>query len=547
MVEQPADLILTGAKAAGGGAASPTPTAIAVARGRIARVGREEDLKELRGPHTELISLPGRAVLPGFQDAHCHPPQSGRVRLRVNLEDVHDLDGYRRIISAYATEHPGEPWILGGGWSMDVFPGGTPRKEDLDAIVPDRPVFLMNRDVHGAWVNSRALRVAGITRETPDPWDGRIERDPQTDEPSGTLHEGAAYSFTRFMPPVAQGEWEAAILEAQAYLHSFGIVGWQDAWVLPETLRAYRSLVERGALTAHVVCGLWWDRHRGRDQIVDLQEQREWGTVGDLRATTVKIMADGVPENHTAALLDPYVDLDGKPTDECGISFVDREELLYAVEGLDRAGFQVHIHAIGDRAIRHSLDAIEAAQRANGRLDARHHIAHLQVIHPDDVPRFAALGVIATVQPLWACMEPQMEQLTMPFLGPERSSWQYPFGDLHRTGATIAFGSDWAVSSPNPFLEMEVAVTRVDPEARGNEPFLPEQRLDPHTALTAFTIGSATVNGNEARTGSIDVGKDADLIVVDRDPFSEDAGPIGDTVVELTMVGGKVVFDRWRN
>jgi predicted amidohydrolase YtcJ len=279
------------------------------------------------------------------------------------------------------------------------------------------------------------------------------------------------------------------------------------------------------------------------DQIADLQEQREWGTIGDLRATTVKIMADGVPENHTAAMSDPYFDEHGDPTQERGISFVEREALLDAVERLDRVGFQVHIHAIGDRAIRDALDAIEGAQLANGRRDARHHIAHLQVVRPDDIPRFARLGVIANVQPLWACMEPQMEELTMPFLGPERSSWQYPFGDLHRSGAPLAFGSDWAVSSPNPFLEMEVAVTRVDPGARDHEPFLPEQRLDVETAFRAFTIGSAMLNRNETRTGSIEVGKDADLIVADRDPFSPEAGPIGDTVVELTMVGGRAVFD----
>jgi predicted amidohydrolase YtcJ len=539
-----ADIILTGATVGPGGSARPGANTVAIVRGRIVFVGREEDVKELRGPRTEVISLPGRTILPGIQDAHCHPPQSGRLRLRVNLEDAHDLNGYRRIIHDYAAAHPEQLWILGGGWSMDVFPGGAPRKEDLDALVPDRPVFLMNRDMHGAWVNGRALEVAQITLETPDPWDGRIERDPSTGEPSGTLHEGAAYSFTQHLPPVSQEEWEDAILEAQAYLHSFGIVGWQDAWVLPETLRAYRSLAEEGALTARVVAALWWDRYRQEDQIPELQEQREWGTMGNLRATTVKIMADGVPENHTAAMLEPYFGRRGELTDNTGISFIERQALVSAVKLLDREEFQVHIHAIGDRAIRDALDAIEAAQLANGRRDARHHIAHLQVIHPDDIPRFAQLGVIANVQPLWACMEPQMEELTIPVLGPERSSRQYPFGDLDRSGATIAFGSDWAVSSPDPFLEMEVAVTRIDPEARDNEPFLPEQRLDLQAALNAFTIGSALVNGNETRTGSIEVGKDANLIVVDRDPFAKDAGPIGDIVVELSMVAGNVVFAR---
>jgi predicted amidohydrolase YtcJ len=539
-----ADLIIAGAIFTGN-VDAPLADAMAIRGSSIVRLGTDADVREVIGPGTDVLRVDG-LVVPGFQDAHCHPPQSGRIRLRVNLEDGHDLDEYRRIIASYAKAHPHEPWILGGGWSMDVFPGGTPRKEALDAMVPDRPVFLMNRDVHGAWVNTRALEVAGITRDTPDPWDGMIERDPITREPTGTLHEGAAYSFTRHLPPVGQDEWEAAILEAQAYLHSFGITGWQDAWVLPETLRAYRSLAERGALTARVVASLWWDRHRGPEQVADFVDQREWGSHGPLRAISVKIMADGVPENHTAAMLEPYFDADGRPTDNSGMSFLEREALLEAVELLDRERFQVHVHAIGDRAVRDALDAVESAQRANGRRDARHHIAHLQVIHPDDVPRFAQLGVIANVQPLWACSEPQMDELTIPFLGPERASWQYRFGDLDRSGATLAFGSDWAVSSPNPLLEMEVAVTRVDPGERTNEPFLPGQRIDLETAVTAFTMGSVTVNQNEGIVGSIEVGKEADLVVLDRDIFDRATGPIGDARVEMTMVGGRVVYERPR-
>jgi predicted amidohydrolase YtcJ len=493
-----------------------------------------------------VLTVPDGVVVPGFQDAHCHPPQSGLTRMRVNLEDVHDVAGYQGIISSYADAHPDEPWILGGGWSMDVFPGGTPRKEDLDAVVPDRPVFLMNRDVHGAWVNSRALESKGFSRDTADPWDGRIERDPVSGEPSGTLHEGAAYSFAKHLPPTTEAEWEAAILEAQSYLHSFGITGWQDAWVTPDILRAYRRLMERGALTARVVASLWWDRHGGIGQIAELTSQREWGSLGRLQADSVKIMADGVPENHTAAMLEPYLDAHGRATENAGMSFVDREALLEIVEVLDQKGFQVHIHAIGDRAIRDALDAFEAARRVNGPRDARHHIAHLQVIHPDDVPRFAQLEVIANVQPLWACSEPQMEELTIPFLGPERASWQYRFGDLVRSGARLAFGSDWAVSTPNALLEMEVAVTRVDPEERGNEPFLEDQRLDLMTAVEAFTMGSAMVNRNEHETGSIEVGKDADLVILDRSIFDPDVGPIGDAIVEMTVVRGQVVYERSR-
>ena len=232
--------------------------------GRIAAVGTPGELRELAGPATEILSLPGRLVVPGFQDAHVHPAFGGRNLLRVNLDHVATVDGYLETIAAYAAANPDEPWITGGGWAMYLFPGGSPHKEELDRIVADRPVFLMNRDVHGAWVNSRALEIAGITKDTPDPWDGRIERDPVTGEPTGTLHEGAAYTFRdRFVPRTDQAEWRRALLVAQERLHALGITGWQDAWVTPDILEAYGALDEAGELTMRVTASLWWDRHRG--------------------------------------------------------------------------------------------------------------------------------------------------------------------------------------------------------------------------------------------------------------------------------------------
>jgi predicted amidohydrolase YtcJ len=291
------------------------------------------------------------------------------------------------------------------------------------------------------------------------------------------------------------------------------------------------------------VAALWWDRHRGRDQVDALREMRDWGAVGHLRTTTVKVMQDGVVENFTAGMLQPYLGGNGKPTDNRGLSFVDPEELNAVVTLLDREGFQVHVHTIGDRAVREALDAIEAAVRANGRRDARHHLAHLQVIHPHDIPRFSSLGVTATIQPFWACHEPQMDELTIPFLGPERSARQYPFASLLDAGASLACGSDWSVTTANPFLQMEVAVTRVDPEHRDREPFLPEQRISLEEVLEAFTIGSARLNHQDRDTGSIDSRKLADLVVVDRDIFAPDAGPIGDARVQMTVVGGRVVYE----
>jgi hypothetical protein len=255
-------------------------------------------------------------------------------------------------------------------------------------------------------------------------------------------------------------------------------------------------------------------------------------------------MLVGVLETFTGAMLDPYLDGHGRATEKRGISFIDPEILAAAVTRLDAAGLQPHFHAIGDRAVREGLDAVEAARSANGPTDTRPHMAHIQVIHPDDVARFATLDVVANAQPLWACHEGQMDELTIPFLGPERAAWQYPFRSLLRSGARLAMGSDWSVSTPNPLLEMEVAVNRVWPESRGRaEPFLAEERISLEDAIRAFTIGSAFVNHLDAETGSIEVGKLADLAVIDRDALAPDADPIGDARVVLTTVGGQVVFE----
>jgi predicted amidohydrolase YtcJ len=258
----------------------------------------------------------------------------------------------------------------------------------------------------------------------------------------------------------------------------------------------------------------------------------------------VKLMQDGVLETFTGAMLEPYLGLDGHPTGNRGISFIDPDALRGYVTRLDAAGLQPHFHAIGDRAVREALDAVAAARATNGPSDTRPHISHIQVIHPDDVPRFAALDVVANAQPYWACHDGQMDELTIPFLGPERTTWQYPFRSLLGSGARLAMGSDWSVSTPNPLLEMEVAVTRVADGSRGvHPPFLPAESLALDEAIAAFTLGSAWVNHLDTETGSIAVGKQADLAVVDRNLFAPDAGPIGDARVLGTFVGGVAVFE----
>ena len=543
MPERPADLVFTGGHVHTVDARQPRAEAVAIHGDRISAVGSVDAIAPAVGPATRVIDLGGRLLVPGFQDAHVHPLSGGMDRMQCDLREAEGREAVLATIRAYADEHPDEEWIVGSGWYMGDFPGGTPRREDLDSVLPDRPGYFPNRDGHSSWVNSRALELAGITRDTPDPFGGRIERDPDG-TPTGSLHEDAAELVERLVPVPGVDEWLTAFELAQAYLHSLGITAWQDAIVTPDDLAVYRRAAETGLMTARVEAALWWERTKGAEQIDELVARSATGSHGRLRANSVKIALDGVLETFTGAMIDPYFDRDGRPTTNRGMNFVDAEPLREHVTRLDAAGLQAHFHAIGDRAVRVALDAIEAARLANGMTDTRPHISHIQVIHPDDVPRFAPLGAVANAQPLWACHETNMDELTIPFLGPERARWQYPFGSLLRAGARLAMGSDWSVSTPNPLLEIEVAVNRIYPDSRDTaKPFLPDERLTLEQSIAAFTLGSAYVNHLDDDTGTIAPGKLADLAVVDRDLFAPDSGPIGDAKVLATFVGGTAVFE----
>ncbi len=379
-------------------------------------------------------------------------------------------------------------------------------------------------------------------RTRPIPHDGRIARYADG-TPLGTLHEGAQDLVERLVPATTQEEREQGLLESQAHLHGIGITNWQDAHVGPEDHAAYLRVDGRGDLTARVVGALWWDHDAGLDQIDGFVARRADGPVGRYAATSVKLMLDGIVENYTASVVDPYFDRDGNRTDNRGMDFIDPAVLAEAVPRLDALGFQVHFHALGDRAVRIGLDAIEAARGANGWTDTRPHLAHLQLVHPDDLPRFRRLGALANVQTLWAVHEGQMDDLTLPFLGPDAAARQYPLRSFRRHGATVVMGSDWSVSTADPFAQMHIAVNRVEPGLEDAHPrFMPEEAIELADALVAFTAGTAYANHLDD-AGSIEVGRLADLVVLDRDLFDRGAGGIADVRVVATFIDGVAVHE----
>jgi predicted amidohydrolase YtcJ len=528
--------------------------AAAVGGGVVLALCGDDEIREFIGPYTRVVNLRGRLAIPAFGDAHVHPIQGGLESLRCNLADFKSRREYLAAIAVYSGNLPRSAWVLGGGWSMPAFPGGTPTADDLDTVTGGRPAFLPNRDHHTAWVNSAALAIADVTKDTPDPADGRIERD-REGNPTGALHDGAMRLVADYVPPPSQAELTAALLAAQRHLHSLGITSIQDACVgdageisIPDTFATYRSAAKDRLLTCRVTGALWWDRFRGLRQLDTLQTRREEADGGGyFRATSVKLMLDGVCETFTAAMGAPYLDGHGHATDRAGSLFIDPEELREATGRLADLGFQMHFHAIGDLAIGAALDALAALPEAQ-RVSGRHHIAHLQFISPADLERFAKLGVTGNFQPLWACTDAQNDTLTVPFVGPERAAWQYRIGSLLRRGTRVAFGSDWPVSSADPLQELHVAVNRMLSARLGERgsvettvPLLPAEAIGVHAAVDAFTRGVAYVNHEEDMAGTLEPGKVADFAVLDQDLYAIPSSAIGDTSVDLTIASGQVV------
>ncbi|MGV9710603.1 amidohydrolase [Gordonia sp. NPDC003424] len=524
--------------------------AVGVHAGRIVAMGTLSDVAE-RLPGAESFDLAGRLLHPGFTDAHIHALSAGVDRNACDLTATHSATDALGAVAAYAASTEAD-WIVGSGWSMSHFPGGCPTAAALDAAVADRPAYLLNRDHHGAWVNSRALALAGITADTPDPADGRIERD-SDGRPTGTLHEGAMDLVGRLVPPATVDEQLAGLATAQSYLHSLGITGWQEAIVgdypgMADLAPCYEKFEADGHLTAQVVGASWLPRPTKPADVADTVAEflaRKDATSGRRWSmNSVKIMVDGVVENRTALLDEPYCGQCRCAPPDHGLSYFDPEVLTAAVTACDSAGLDIHFHAIGDGAVRVALDAVEQARIANGITSGRHHIAHLQLVRPDDVPRFARLGVGVNMQALWACNDEQMVDLVHPAIGADRYRWHYPFASLAATGARLAMGSDWPVSTPDPWQAISVAVNRTPP-GEDTEPLLPHEALDPATALSAYTRGSAWLNRRRG-AGAIRIGAAADLVVADRNPFHQPPDSLWETGTDMTVADGVIVHERNR-
>jgi predicted amidohydrolase YtcJ len=518
------------------------PNAIAIRDGRIAWIGRDDAaMRDWRGPNTEVIDARGGLITAGFDDAHVHLADGARELDRVELFGLRTADGVRDAIAARAAQRPDDAWVLGRGWTYDAFPGGLPHRALLDAIVPDRPAFMGCYDGHTGWVNSAALRAAGIDRTTAAPRNGVIVRDPADGEATGVLKEDAQELVIGIIPKPSDAETLAAMRRSMAAMHASGITAIQDAWVEPDDLALWRALRDEGTLRLRARLALPM-RPGGslaawRTTLDDYE-----GLIGDLSggdwldAGILKAYADGVIEARTAAMLDPYVGDDSDGTAEWEPDALD----AFAAEA-DRRGWQLEIHAIGDRGIRMALDAYERAAAANPARDRRHRVEHIETVTRADIPRFGRLGVVASMQPYHADPSPNQTEVWAGAIGAERAGQAWSWASIRREGGVIALGSDWPVVPFDPFLALHAAVNRQTVEGHPVGGWLPSEKLSLPDALAAYGHGSAHAAFADGRRGTLRAGADADIVVLDRDILAGGPSSIIGTTVALTVVGGQIV------
>ena len=537
-----AELIFTNAHVYTVDDEQPWARAVAVDGGRIVAVGTQKEVGEYEGDGTRVIDLSGRLLMPAFGDAHVHPVFGGMAHTRCSLHEGESLEDYQEIIAGCIAEKPADEPVYGVGWRDSLFPpNGIPRKEVLDEVSTERALIFESIGGHSYWVNSKTLDLAGIDKETPDPPNGHINRDAETGEPAGGLQESAMGLVSEFVAEPGPDEIEASILYVAREFNRLGITNWHDAGIdlaadgTSQTLAAYKAVMDRGDLTSHVSLAFRWSNGASLEQIPNIlgavEQAKTWG----INARAVKFYEDGVIPQRTAAMIEPYAG----GTSLRGQLQIAPDVLKKAVSELGASGVQPHVHAIGDRATRVALDAFEAVKDANGTAH-RPMISHLNVVSPSDQARFGPLGAIAVFQPTWSANYLYMD-LTKKALGPERSKYIYPAGSILEGGGILAYGADWPVATADPLLGIEVAITRVNYEQPDSDPLLPNEAVSLEEAVKAHTLNVAYANRNEDVTGSVAVGKSADLIVLDRNIFDLAPQEISEASVILTLFEGEAV------
>jgi predicted amidohydrolase YtcJ len=537
----PAEIIINHAKIFTADENMPWAQSIAIRRGKIVAVGTDDEVGRMRGIGTRMIDAGGKLVLPGFTDCHVHFMSGGLGLQRVHLDGAADVAEIQKRLQEFASNHPDAEWILGRGWNYAMFGSETlPNKKFLDDVLPNRPVLLRAYDGHTSWANSKALAAAGLTKDTPNPPNGEIVHDPLTGEPTGALKESAGALVSKVVPKPGEVEQLNALRAGIKWANQNGITRVHSAGGDFEELALLQELRAEGQLWVrlHIAYMVEPPEIRPAD-VSSIESARkkfhdEW-----IDVNSVKFMLDGVVESHTAAFLEPYMD---DPTTK-GSLFWDPGKYKAAVAELDKKGFQIYTHAIGDYAVRTALDAYEFAAQKNHTKDRRPRVEHIETIAPNDVPRFGKLGVIASMQPLHSYPDADTIGMWAANIGPERAGRAWVWRNIAENGGQYAFGSDWPVVTLNPFQGIQTAVTRQTSDGKPAEGFVHAQRLTVAQAVEGYTVNAAYAGHREKTEGSLDVGKVADMIVVDRNIFEIEPHTIDQTKVVLTIVGGKVVYE----
>lgn len=525
----------------------PWAESIVIKEDKIVFVGDKDKALLYKNNLTRIIEKPNGMILPGFIDAHVHLLWGGIEMSECSLHGLATKEQLFQAIQNYINANPDCEWIRGSGWELPIFPNGNPRKEWLDKISKNKPIFLLSADGHSAWVNSKALSLANINSQTPEPINGRIERDPISNDPSGILREDAMEMVEYFLPRYSKKQIDTGLEIAVKEANKLGITSILDAGTESYTSRdyldsiydgldSYREATKDAQLSIRVSATQYARPKSWRKDLLQIKKRRFRNKFAVMN--TIKIFADGVIEGGTAALIEPY-----EGTDNYGILNWNPDTLKNAVAKFEKEGFQIHIHAIGDRGIRISLDAFEYAKKKNNLGDTRHMITHAQLIHPNDISRFEELDVIANFQALWAYPDQYIKNLTLPVLGPVRSNWIYPLKSVIKSGGRITGGSDWTVSSMNPLHAIEVAITRRELGKQYGETLIPEEAVELENILRAYTLDGAFSIFNENAVGSLEIGKSADIIILNKNLFQIPSHEIHDTGVEITIFNGKVVYE----